>query len=347
MMNTAEIETAAAALGNQLSAGIPIHQVVNRMAKLQPRYADQWREIARQIDAGNRLSEQLDGLWPEGLVSAVKAGEQSGNMPEVLAQIEETMDLQQKINQTARKLLYPLALMVGAFGAFLFFMLEVIPVMAKQFRGAEGGLVMATSAWMVDVVTNHMTVVIAIIAAVGTGAVLYLRSAHNREKLIDKITRLPKVGEALKLLYFALWARYVAILYSAGGIPITNALNMTSKVLPLSGREAVDKASTEIDRRGLAESMDPEAQPDPTDPRHVIPFYVANAFLVADQTGRLDVELERVAPAMLKEGFRGVEKGLKSLMMVSMIVAALLVITPFIAYYVQLGKSIQAALGGA
>ena len=268
-------------------------------------------------------------------------------MPEVLGHIEETMALQQKISQTAKKLLYPLALIAGGFGAFLFFMLEVIPVMAKQFGDTnDGGLIMATSAWMVDMVTHHLGVIVVAAGALGSGIVLFLRSRENREKLVDRVTRLPKIGQPLQLLYFALWSRYVAVLYAAGGIPITTSMTMTAQVLPLTGRAAIKKASTEIDRRGLAASMDPEAQPDRADPRHVIPFYVTNAFLVADQTGRLDSELERVSPAMLKEGFRGVEKGLKSLNLFALIVAALLVIAPFVAYYVQLGKSIQSALGG-
>src|SRR5665811_159172 len=73
------------------------------------------------------------------------------------------------------------------------------------------------------------------------------------------------------------------------------------------------------------------------------PFYISNAFVVAEQTGTIDKELLRVAPALIKEGVRTLNRVVAFANVVALAVSALLIVSPLAAYYTEIFAAIRTA----
>lgn len=345
MMNLKETQLAAAALGNQLAAGISMLDACGRMARAQPSHADFWQEVRTGVAGGTPISVHLKDVWPTTFVSAVRAGEESGELPRVLARIEETVELQRDMTKLVMQLAYPVLSGVMGVAVFLFFMIKVIPSLSTSLGLGERGFVFDLSTWMKETTDQYGLIMLAALAGSIAAAGYWLADAENRSKVLDFLLGMPVVGEALKLIIFGMWAHYMALIDGAGSIPVTDGLVMTSATLPTSFREGMVQMANEAVVRGLADAADPDKQAE-GDSRREWPFYVGNAFLIAQETGRLDVELMRAGPAMLKDGKAKLKVALAVANVGALIASALLIVGPLAAYYVQLGLSLADAMKG-
>lgn len=345
MMNLKEIQAAAAALGNQLSAGVPVLAATERMARFQPAYATFWQEVAQGAASGQTLSSFLSREWPETLVNVVRAGEESGTLPQVLERIEATVELQREMYKLMGELAYPLGF--GALGllVFVFFMVKVIPALSGSLGVGNHGLVFDLSTWMSQIAQQHwLSILLGLTAGVAT-IVYWLAQASNRSKLADLLLRAPVIGDALRHITFGVWAHYMALIDATGSIPVTEGLQLTSTMLPPSLGEGMRRMSAEAVSRGLGDAADPDRQA-PGDSRAAWPFYIGNAFLIAEETGRLDVELLRAAQAMLKHGKARLKVALWFSNVIALFVSAVLIVGPLAAYYIQLGTALADAMKG-
>lgn len=345
MMTLKEIGATAAALGNQVGAGIPIDQALCRMAQMQPSYAEFWGRTVQEVRSGRLLSNSLDEVWPKALVSAVRAGEQSGKMDTVFARIEETIELQMSLRGTIMQLAYPVGMGLAGLGVFLGFMVFVLPMLAKSLgRTGSTSPIFQLSAWLsVFVLDNYIAL------AVGLGVSLFamiawLKTEDARNMILDLFLSFPIIQDALRDMYFGLWANYMALMVAAG-IPTTSCLSLTAPVLPGALRESVEvfERDLSVNNRSLSDSAD-LAKLAIDDPRTKWwPFYISNAFVVAEQTGTIDKELLRVAPALIKEGVRTLNRVVAFANVVALAVSALLIVSPLAAYYTEIFAAIRTA----
>ncbi|MQA40764.1 type II secretion system F family protein [Rugamonas aquatica] len=345
MMNLKEIQAAAAALGNQLSAGVPVLAATERMARFQPAYAAFWREVAQGASAGQTLSSFLGRVWPATLVSVVRAGEESGTLPVVLERIEATVELQREMYKLMSELAYPVGFGALGLAVFVFFMVKVIPALSSSLGVGNHGFVFELSTWMSGMVAQHWLGMLLGGGGLAGAAAYWLSQADNRSKVADLMLNAPVVGDALRHIAFGIWAHYMALMDATGSIPVTEGLDMTSAALPPSLREGMRRMSVEAVVRGLGDAADPDRQPD-GDSRRTWPFYIGNAFLIAEETGRLDVELLRAARAMLKHGKEKLKVALWFANVIALFVSAVLIVGPLAAYYIQLGIALADAMKG-
>lgn len=344
MMTMKQIREAASALSNQLSAGIPLSDAVSRMAKLQPAHATFWLQAGQNLAGGQRLTEQLDGVWPHTIINSIIAGEQSGSLPEVFKRIEETISVQLKIQGMLWKIAYPAGLGFVGFCVFIFFMVVVLPALSESLGEGERGIVFQMSEWFSHTFYHYGLYILAGITGLVFYIVSWVSNPENRELILDFFSEIPIIGDALQNLYFGLWAYYMALMDAAGGISISESLMMTRSVLPGTISKSVIIVAEEVVFRGLADAVDPDKQLE-GDSRKTWPFYIGNAFIIAQQTGRLDLELLRAAPILIDEGMRKMEKTLTILNVITLAVSAILIVGPLVAYYIQLGASLKAAIG--
>lgn len=348
MMGNREIAIAASALGNQIKAGLSAECAVRRMAGIQPRA--NWLEAAERIARGEPLSACLGGQWPEALVAAVAAGELSGALPDVLAQIEDMALLQIRISGSLRQFYMPALLALGGLSTFLFFMVSVIPAVSQSMTGllmrkSEPSAIMRASAWMHSTFVDHWPQTLAIHVISIVGAIGLFRQPEFRDWLFAAADRAPLLGHPIRSLYFGLWARTLATLASAGGIDIVEMLTMSAQGLPTVLRLGPLRMAEEVIRRGLEEAGDPRLQ-SPDDPRARWPHYIGIAFAVSAQTGRIDVEMKRVAPILVDDGLKGIERAIQIANVAAMALGGALIMAPLAAYYMEMGKLMQQAMRG-
>lgn len=344
MMNMSEIGASAAGLGNQMQAGIPLDQALRRLAQMQPAYAEFWSRAVLSVQSGRLLSESLPEIWPETLIGVVKAGEQSGKLENVFGRIEETIELQQKLRGAMMQLAYPLGMGLAGLSVFIGFMVFVLPGLGKSLGSHSKSFVFELSNWMSIFAHENWVMVLGAIGAGVAMLVAWLRTQEARAAVLDFFLGIPVVKDALRDLYFGLWANYMAMVVSAG-ITTTEALKMTAVVLPSGMNESVIAFERDltVSHRAMSDAVDPEKLP--ADDLRVVwwPFYISNAFIVAEQTGAIDKELLRVAPSLIKDGMKKLDSVIAVANVVALAVSAFLIVSPLAAYYVEIFAAVQQA----
>ena len=343
-MNLKEIADSAAALGTQIKAGIPIDQALRRLAQMQPSYADFWIQASMAAQSGRLLSDLLADVWPNALVSAVRAGERAGKLDEVFGRIEETIELQLGLRSALAKLAYPIGMGVAGLVVFLGFMIFVLPSLAKSLDTKSKSLVFELSQWISNFANENWVTVVASCAVGIVALVSWLRTEKAKSLIIEILLSIPLIKDALRDMYFGLWANYMAIMFAAG-IPTREGLKITSEILPVTLQESVlvFEWDLSVNNRTMADAADPAKQ-SPDDARAIWwPFYIANAFIVAEQTGEVDKELLRVAPSLIKDGVRTLNQVIAVANAIALALSAFLIISPLAAYYMEIFSAVRQA----
>lgn len=344
-MSLQQVATSAGAIGNQVNAGIPLAQAVTRMARLQPTYAEYWQRTGSALAGGAKLSDSIGEVWPRTMIAVVKSGEESGRIGEVFNRIEQTVELQLVLRGKMMGLMYPLGMGLAGLVVFLGFMIIVLPMLSKSMGGkVSESLVFRTSNWLS---TNVMENWIAIAATLGIGGFLliqWLKTEEAGEMIMKTLMDVPIIKDALRDMYFGLWANYMSMMVDSG-IPTVQALNLTAPVLPGELAESVRVFAKDVsaNNRSLSDSADLEKLP-LTDLRaRWWPFFISSAFIVAEQTGQIDKELSRVAPPLIKDGTRSLERFIGVMNVGALAVSAFLIVSPLAAYYTEIFAAIRTA----
>lgn len=345
MMSLQQVSTAAGAIGNQVNAGIPIQQAVSRMAKLQPDYAEFWQRSASTLSGGGKLSDVIGEVWPKTMIAVIRSGEESGKIGEVFERIEQTVELQLQLRGKLMGLMYPIGMGLAGLAVFLGFMVFVLPMLSKSMGGKKStSMVFQFSEWLSVFVHTNWILIVAALGAAAFFLVSWLRTAEAREAILVKMLDVPIISDALRNMYFGLWARYMSMMVSAG-IPTVHALKFTAPVLPGPIAESVLAFARDVgvNNRTLSDSADLDKLPE--DDLRVIwwPFFISSAFIVSEQTGEIDRELNRVAPALIKDGVKSLERFIAILNVFALAISAFLITSPLAAYYMEIFSAIRTA----
>ena len=345
MMSLQQVASAAGAIGNQVNAGIPITQAVQRMGQLQPAYTEFWLRASALLAGGGKLSDVIGEVWPKTMIAVIRSGEESGKIGEVFERIEQTVELQMQLRSKMMGLMYPVGMGLAGLGVFLGFMVFVLPMLAKSMGGKKSTSFVFQFSEMLStfVHANWVFLIVGVVAGLFF-LVTWLRTEAARDMVMETLLGVPIIKEALRNMYFGLWANYMSMMVSAG-IPTVNALKFTAPVLPGPLAESINAFAKDVgvNNHSLSDAADLEKL-NPNDARVLWwPFFISSAFIVSEQTGEIDRELNRVAPALIKDGIRSLERFIAILNVVALAVSAFLITSPLAAYYLEIFSAIRTA----
>jgi type II secretory pathway component PulF len=318
-----------------------VADATGRLVRLQKTHAQFWSDASNKLRNGRPLSTVMDGVWPAAAISAIRAGELNGSLVEVLDNLVQSIKIQRKIRKTAGKMLYPVGIIGASSVTFIVFMLTLVPSITEKLHKASGKMGELTGIAGFGLhARNYLVdnwILVTVVALVGViGLVGWARSPKTIREATRIVIDLPLVGPALNSLCFGLWARYMAMSCRAG-IATIEALKSTVDVLPEPLRPGVQAMVYDLEVRNLA--LDDAANPDKhpqTDPRHKWPFYVPHAFSIGERSGRIDVELERVAPELISAGEEEMERAIGVGTLIAMAFAAAVLGSTMILIYVPM-----------
>lgn len=336
-----DIESAASALANQMDAGISILPIVRRMVKLQPKHAEFWQNCSDIVSRGGSLSTPLSEVWPESIVAAIKAGEETGTIANVLRRTAESLRLQAMIKKAASKLITPIIAFLAGLGVFIFYMVGVIPALQKSFGGEEANLVFKVSSAMYYVFTNYwIALLIGTIGLVYYG-IIWFKQESTKQWFLSIFNSFNFTKGMVRDIYFGMWAYQLSLL-DTSGIPIKQQLLLSVKMLPDCLQEGVILMASQVEKRGRADAADPDLQPE-DDPRREWPFYISSSFMNAHETGNLSREMERVAPILIEDGLKQLNKVIAVADIFAKLAAAIMIALPMLGYFSQLANSLTKA----
>lgn len=344
MMTLKETHFVAESLANMQAAGMEIDKILRRMAQMQTKHAEFWEKTRDSVLDGKRLSSSLAQVWPTNLVNAVIAGEVSGKTHETFSRISESTALQLQIRGQVAKLSYPAT--AGAAGVLIFilYMLFVLPSISVASGKESGSGLMALSKSMSIFFNENWILVLGAIVAVMVLIAFWARTPEAKTAMLNLGLHIPVLRESLRDLYFGLWASYMSMMAEAG-IPTPHGLRLTEAIVPelMQPSLAAFRNDLEQNNRAMSDAADPAKQIEGDERLKWWPFYVSQAWILADATGRVDTSFARISPSLIKEGMTRLSRVIQVSTWIAMAFSATLIVTPIAAYYVEMATALNSS----
>jgi type IV pilus assembly protein PilC len=278
------------------AAGVPLRDGLAdlRDSVDSPRLGQCLGLLLNDIEGGLGLAQALaqqghsfDPLF----IGLVRAGEHSGKLPEILAELTETLKWQDEMAaQRQRLLLYPacVAVIIALAGAFL--LTSLVPQL-KLFVQQLGGPLPWHARLLFDLADGlrHYGLLLLLLTTAG---LLALRIGWHYQPgwqlAGDRLLlRLPLLGKLLIQLALSRFAHTLALLYRAG-VPVLEALGMVRDVVGNRAiRQGIAKVTTAVAAgRSLTAAVQTTG---------LFPPLVIRMLHLGEQTGGLDTALNHVA----------------------------------------------------
>jgi type II secretory pathway component PulF len=283
-------------LSSLLAAGVSLSRalVILYTEASTPAAKTKWKEIHDLVIDGVALADAMaksPGVFPRVYVAMVQAGEAGGFLDVVLAQIADFQSREKELrSKVTSAMLYPTILLVLALGVLTFLLAFFIPNFQKLFQGFGGSLPVLTQ---IIIAASHVVRSYGLFVAVGLVTAGFLvrgwfASERGRRVWEGIVLRAPVVGPLVSQFAMARFCRMLGTLLGAG-VPLVQALNVARK--SIGNQILVDAVSTSIERvqegARLGQSL--------AACRGLFPGSILEMVSVAEESGRLDVELVRIA----------------------------------------------------
>ena len=295
-VSTKELENFTRLLSSLLAAGIPLSRALVILCKesTAPAAKAKWKEVHDLVVDGMSLANAMaksPDTFPRVYVAMVEAGEAGGFLDVVLAQIAEFQarekDLKAKV-MTA--MLYPCILMVLALVVLVVLLVFFIPKFQRVFASLHGSLPLITQLIIgaSDLVRSYGIFVAAALAGIFFLVRAWFVSERGRRRWEGLVLKMPLVGQLIAQFDMARFCRMLGTLLGAG-VPLVHSLNVARR--SIGNQILVDAVGQSIDRvqQGgrLGQSL--------SECRVLFTGSTLEMISVAEESGRLDTELMRVA----------------------------------------------------
>jgi type II secretory pathway component PulF len=283
-------------LSSLLAAGVPLSRALVILCKeaTSPAAGTKWREIHGLVIDGMSLADAMaksPKVFPRVYVAMVQAGETGGFLDLVLAQIADFQSREKELrSKVMTAMLYPAILLVLALGVLVFLLTFFIPRFQSIFSGFGKSLPVMTQLVVSasELVRSYGFFVLVGLVLAGFLIRGWFASEKGRRSWEGLILRAPLVGPLVAQFAMARFCRMLGTLLGAG-VPLVQGLNVARK--SIGNQILVDAVSTSIERvqegRQLGASL--------SDCRGLFPGSVLEMISVAEESGKLDSELVRIA----------------------------------------------------
>jgi len=294
----ASVEAFTRELANLLAAGVPLSRALHILCREASQTAArrQWTAIHDAVVGGTSLADAL-AMWPRSFspvyVAMVRAGETGGFIDLVLGQIADLRSREQELKGKVKAaLVYPAVLAVLAGMVVVFLLTYFIPRFSAIFAEFGGALPWLTRAIVATsgLVMKYGLIIVGVAAVAVVAFRRAVASESGRGALDRAILGLPALGLVVARFALVRFCRMLGTLLGAG-VPLVAALRVAKEAIGNQTlADAVIRAIEEVQRGApLAGSLAGSPQ--------LFPASVVEMVAVAEESGRLDKELVRLASA--------------------------------------------------
>ena len=312
-------------LGTLLGAGIPLAEALRAIIEQAEtrRIETLFRELRERITQGTSLGDALaehPDLFSDLYVNMVKAGEATGQVDIVLTRLADFLQAQRALQRKVMSALtYPLLMVALGLVVVSVLMAFVVPKITAMLEDTGQEMPAPTLLLMgvSDVFKNYWWAGLLGIAAVSWIIERWYRTPKGKLTIDRFLLRLPFFGELLRKRSISRFSRTLSTLLSSG-VAAVPALEITSNVV---GNQIIANATDEI-RGKILEGTDIAT---PLKATGVFPAMVGYMVSVGEQSGELEVMLDRIADAYDEEVEVVSERVLTVLEPIMIVVLALVV----------------------
>jgi type IV pilus assembly protein PilC len=283
-------------LSTMISAGIPLLQALDILVQQADKEAlrDKLEKVYEGVESGQTLSAsfgKVGGIFSEVQLSLISAGEQSGNLNEMLAKV--ALDLEENKNLRGKilgALIYPAIIIFVLIIVVIIMVVFMVPQIEVLYESInQDGLELPITTKFFIFLSNFFRSPIGLfLFFLGlSGTYLGFRvynSTPGGKLLIDKYKlKFPVFGKIVAKTELAQFTRILAMLLQSG-IPIIDAIQTTSNAL--SNEIFKQTVNSSIDGVKKGESFSVSLAKN--NKYRVFPAIVIKMIATGEQSGRLD-----------------------------------------------------------
>ncbi len=283
-------------LSQLLKAGVNIIEALTDLRDTvdNPGFRQVLAAILEDVGGGLKLSEAMANhpyCFDNVFVALVRAGEQSGQMTEVLDELSENLKWQDEMASQAQKaLVYPALVFVVIIAVIFVLMIVLVPQLASTFKTLVPKLPRETEVlvFISNIFVRWWYLLLGVPTATVVGAILFARTNEKAQRSLDEMAlRLPILGEVRQKIILARFSTYFALLYKAG-ISVLDCIQICEKIV---GNRIMEEGLQRVGRsisegQGISQAFIATK---------LFPPLVLRMLRVGESTGALDTALLNVS----------------------------------------------------
>ena len=290
-------------------------------------------EAADDIHAGNGLADSLalrGPRLPRTFIETIRAGEESGRLDETFAKLQKFYENADAVgSKVASAMIYPAMLIAVAVIVVGIIMVVAVPVFAKSFGGV-GQLPLPTRVLIAisDFMVNYWLLLIAIIAALALGLILYGKTDAGKHTYGRLLLTFPGINGVNRMNAASQFASTLSTML-ASGLPLVSAARITANTASniLIQEDIMTAVNGVIEGNRLADGLKKSQW---------FPRLLLEMVTVGEETGNLEDTLNVVSDYYTKEVDVAVKRALDILNPCITIVLAILVVFILLSVYLPL-----------
>lgn len=323
-------------LSIELKAGLPL---VSCLELVTENSRDQklrrlLKEVTEDVRAGNTLADSFalrtSGL-PRTFLETIRAGEESGKLDECFSHLQRYYeDAHTVSSKIAGAMVYPAMLLAVAALVLTVILIFAVPVFEDSFSAMGRALPLPTRilTGVSHLLTQNWPLLLALLAAAGTGFALYRKTEPGRRFLARMALTFPGIGQINRMKAAAQFSSTLSTMLRAG-LPLVQAARITAATVEnLLIREDMDAAVRGmIEGRALEDGLRKSAY---------LPGLLLEMTAVGEKTGHLEDTLEVVSAYYTREVDSALKQALEILNPCITIALAVAVVFILLAVYLPI-----------
>jgi type IV pilus assembly protein PilC len=264
-------------------------------------------DLVDRIEGGASLSDALDQS-PAGIdkvnISLIRTGEATGKLPEVLAELVESLKWSDEISAQSKKLMmYPVFAGTIVLGAVGFLMIYLVPQLIGFIKNLGGVVPIQTRALVAfsNFLVGYWYTIPLFIGAVAAVWITAVRMSPEARLWVDEWKlKFPLFGPILKKIIMARFARSFGLMYRSG-VSVLDAMGYCQSLSTNAAfRKAIGSAAKSISQG--------QKVSDAFAATTLFPALVVRMIRVGETTGGLDKALDNVSYFYTREVNDSIEK---------------------------------------
>ncbi|MFA5189111.1 MAG: type II secretion system F family protein [Verrucomicrobiia bacterium] len=296
-VNSRQVMLFTQQLANLLKSGMSLKQALECLTRQQKNKSlgPILEQVGEEIMQGANLSDALarnPKIFTRFYTNMIRAGEQSGTLPEVLRRLtehyERLADIREKVTSA---LLYPAIILVVGIIVVFVFMVFLLPKFTQMFQDLGTTLPLPTR---ILIGVGNLASNIWFLAGLGTvifaivfGYKSTMRTVEGRLMLDRWKLHIPLAGNTLKAAFFAQFSRTLATLLG-NGVPVLTALKIAEDTMTnlVIAREIAKARERVTDGTTISA---------PLAAGQIFPSLLIDMLAIGEQTGDMPTALNNVA----------------------------------------------------
>lgn len=264
-------------------------------------------DIRGRIGEGQSLSMALEAhpdVFPKYYRGAVKTGEETGNLANILEELINLLEKQEEIEaQIKQATTYPAVAFIALFGVALFYILYILPKVLNLVKEITSELPGITKAliFLTSLARNYFYIPLAILFIL---VIVYfiLKKTERGKFFLDKLKlKIPLFGPIYEKALMTRFASYLAMLLRSG-VDMLTSFDLLMEVI--GNRVFVEHLKIARERIRGGESLSRALRDFPLTP------LVFSMIVTGEETGRLEEELVKASEYHEKDVDRSIRRTL-------------------------------------